>query len=115
MLPMLSVLSMRTIINNKLDYSILPEHLQDDIYFEIHKMKFASTLHVLDIINKDMEGILYDFILLAIKPVENDIYEINGEFYNYIWIKYIVNNLTFFPRGFVRTKYIQEIYEIEFD
>jgi hypothetical protein len=98
---------MRSIINNKLDYSILPEHLQDEIYFEMHKMAFSKTLYVLNTINSEM---LYmnNFLITNVKLIENDVYEYNGEYYNYILIKYLFNNK-------IHKKYIQEIGEIEFD
>lgn len=103
----LHMLCMRSVINNKIDFSILPEHLQDMIYFEMHKIKFQSTLYVLNTINKEM---LYmnDFLVTNVKLMENDIYEDNSEYYNYILIRYTFKNK-------LHKRYIQEIGEIEFD
>lgn len=103
----LHMLCMRSVINNKIDFSILPEHLRDMIYFEMHKIKFQSTLYVFNTINKEM---LYmnDFLVTNVKLMENDIYEDNGEYYNYILIRYIFKNK-------LHKRYIQEIGEIEFD
>lgn len=103
----LYVLCMRSIINNKLDYSILPEFIQDEIYFEMHKMAFSKTLYVLNTINNEM---LYmnNCLITSVQLVENDLYEDSGEYYNYILIKYLFKNKIY-------RKYIQEIGEIEFD
>lgn len=99
----LVVLSMRSIINNNLDFSYLSGFHQD-IYLEMHKIKFKSTLQIIDIIYQEMKYIIHDYSIVRVSPVENDVYEDGGEFYDYIWVKYIHG-----ADRKVSAKFIQEI------
>lgn len=104
----LQVLCMRTIINNNIDYTMLPDYYKYLIDFERHKMMFSETIYILNTINKDMEYVS-DFILLSVRPVKSIQQFQEDDVYAYIWIKYVY--------GLSKTgsKFIQEISDIEFD
>lgn len=112
----LQVLCMKTIIDNNLNYSILPFCLQDIIDYEIHKNKFKDTLYILNTIYADTSNVK-DMLLLKVKPVSKDelsdyAFVEDNEKYNFIFITFLYKTNS---QTFKSTRFIQELSEIEFD
>jgi len=107
---------MKSIIDNNLNYYILPYFLQDMIDFELHKMKFKDTLYILNTIYADTSDVK-DMLLLKVKPVSKDelsdyAFMEDDEKYNFIFIKFLYYKN---GRSYEGTRFIQELSEIEFD
>lgn len=110
----LQVLCMKSIIDNNLNYSILPYFLQDMIDFELHKMKFKDTLYILNTIYADTSNV-NNILLKKVKVVSKDdiVYDVeDDEKYSFIFVKYL-----YYKNGksYESTRFIQELSEIEFD
>ncbi len=114
------MLCVKSIIYNNVDYTMLSDYHQYIIDFEIHKMKFYDTLHVINTIYEEMSIMPMDFLIVKVQVVYNDIEEVTSdEKYKYIFTKFLHHDSS--QQGSSRLKYvegrryIQEIPDIEFD
>lgn len=109
----LQMLCVKSIIDNNVDYTTISDYHKYAIYFEIHKIKFYETLHVMNTIYEEMSSMPNDFLIVKVQVVYKDIEEVTGdEKYNYIFTKFLYeNNGQVVKFG----KFIQEITDIEFD
>lgn len=108
----LRVLCVKSIMDNNLDYSILPECVNDMINYEMHKIKFKDTLYILNTIKYDLDNI-DNLLLIKVQPVfkEDFVYD-DDEKYNFIFVKYLYFNGRYVYEG---KRFIQELSYIEFN
>lgn len=110
----LQVLCVKSIMDNNLDYTVLPDCLTQIVDYEIHKIKFKDTLYILNTIQYELDNV-DNFILIKVRPVSKEdlVYDVeDDEKYNFIFVKYLYYKERNVYEG---TRFIQELSYIEFD